>query len=124
MAGLHAPLPTLRRAPRGDRRTARGQCGSLHLHCRGLSPPTPCRSPGALLLANSPDQNLCGTNCSQHSAKMDENRTSAPKNTTKMKSIGYACRFVVISPAVSVLAGDADRALALLGQGGVVDHQH
>src|SRR5918912_4601155 len=53
MAGLRAPLPTLRRAPRGDRRTARGQCGSLDLHCRGLPPPTPCRSPGALPLAKS-----------------------------------------------------------------------
>src|SRR5215213_2279650 len=50
---LYAPLSTLRRPPRGGRRTARGQCGSLHLHWRGLPPPTPCRSPGALLLANS-----------------------------------------------------------------------
>src|SRR2546425_1042905 len=25
----------------------RGQCGWLLLHCSGLSPPTPCRSPGA-----------------------------------------------------------------------------
>src|SRR3954469_5480054 len=48
MASLHAPLPTLRRPPRGGRRTAWGQCGSLPLHCRGLPPPTPCRSPGAL----------------------------------------------------------------------------
>src|SRR4051812_26838821 len=48
MASLHAPLPTLRRPPHEGRRTARGQCGSLHLHCRGLPPLTPCRSPGAL----------------------------------------------------------------------------
>ena len=48
MAGLRAPLPTLRRYPRGCRRTARGRCGSLLLHRSGLSPPTPCRSPGAL----------------------------------------------------------------------------
>src|SRR5271166_1183903 len=54
MASLHDPLPTLRHCPRGQRRTARGQCGSLNLHCRGLPPPTPCRSPGALPAA------LCG----------------------------------------------------------------
>ena len=44
MAGLCAPLPTLRRHPRGCQRTARGRCGSLLLHRGGLSPPTPCRS--------------------------------------------------------------------------------
>src|SRR3954451_2463899 len=48
MAGLRAPLPTLRRRPRGRRRTARGRCGSLLLHRSGLAPPTPCRSPGAV----------------------------------------------------------------------------
>jgi hypothetical protein len=48
MAGLPAPLSTLRPRPRGQRRMTRGQRGSLLLRCRGLSPPTPCRSPGAL----------------------------------------------------------------------------
>ena len=48
MAGLCAPLPTLRRRPHGRLRTARGQCGSLLLHCVGLAPTTRCRSPGAL----------------------------------------------------------------------------
>jgi len=43
MAGLCTPLPTLRLHPRGCRRTARGQCGSLLLHRSGLSPPTPRR---------------------------------------------------------------------------------
>jgi hypothetical protein len=47
MAGLQVPLPTLRRRPHGRQRTAWGRCGSLHLHRSGLSPPTPCRSPGA-----------------------------------------------------------------------------
>ena len=37
MAGLCAPLPTLRRHPRGRLRTARGRCGSLFLHRRGLT---------------------------------------------------------------------------------------
>src|SRR5271157_1336363 len=47
MAGLCTPLPTLRRCPRGQLRTARGRCGLLFLHRSGLPPPTPCRSPGA-----------------------------------------------------------------------------
>jgi len=49
MAGLCTPLPTLRLRPRGRTRTARGHCGSLFPQCGGLPPPTPCRSPGALL---------------------------------------------------------------------------
>ena len=43
MVGLCTPLPTLRPYPRGHRRTARGRCGSLLLHRKGLSPSTPCR---------------------------------------------------------------------------------
>ena len=46
MAGLHAPLPTLRRPPRGCLRTARGRCGSILLHRVGFSPTPRCRSPG------------------------------------------------------------------------------
>jgi hypothetical protein len=48
MAGLCAPLPTLRPCSREDARTARGRCGSHLLHRSGLPPHTPCRSPGAL----------------------------------------------------------------------------
>ena len=48
MASLHDPRPTLRLAPRGTRRTAWGRCDSPGLHRKGLSPPTPCRSPDAL----------------------------------------------------------------------------
>src|SRR5262252_5896013 len=48
MAGLYAPLPTLRRHPRGGLRTDQGRRGLLLLHCSGLSPHTPCQSPGAL----------------------------------------------------------------------------
>jgi hypothetical protein len=40
MAGLHVPLPTLRRHPGGCLRTARGRCGSLFPHRSGLAPPT------------------------------------------------------------------------------------
>jgi hypothetical protein len=43
----YAPLPTLRTCPDGQTRTARVRCSSLLLHRGGLSPPTPCRSPGA-----------------------------------------------------------------------------
>src|SRR5437763_13373005 len=47
MAGLRAPLSTLRHALAGRRRMTRGQCGVLDLHCKGLAPSTPCRSPDA-----------------------------------------------------------------------------
>jgi hypothetical protein len=43
---LRAPLPTSRLPPHGDLRTARGRCGALDLHRRGLAPPAPCQSPG------------------------------------------------------------------------------
>src|ERR1700730_1823810 len=64
MAGLYAPLPTLRRRPRGRLRTDRGRRGLLLLHRSGLSPHTPCQSPGALthvaacLLARSPNRDF------------------------------------------------------------------
>src|SRR6202140_80408 len=48
MAGLYAPLPTLRRRPRGRLRTDRGRRGLLLPHRSGLSPHTPCQFPGAL----------------------------------------------------------------------------
>src|SRR6476659_11497062 len=47
-AQWYAPLPTLRSHPRGGLRTDRGRRGLLLLHRSGLSPHTPCRSPGAL----------------------------------------------------------------------------
>jgi hypothetical protein len=55
------PLPTLRRRPRGRLRTDRGRRGLLLLHRSGLTPHTPCQSPGALTrvaactLAQSPN---------------------------------------------------------------------
>src|ERR1700751_2489494 len=48
MAGLYAPLPTLPSHPRGGLRTDRGRRGLLLLRRSGLSPHTPCQSPGAL----------------------------------------------------------------------------
>src|SRR3954463_15362190 len=56
---------------------------------------------GPILLANSSEQNLCEKICSYRGAKLDENRTSTPTNSTIMQSIGAVCRLVVISPAVS-----------------------
>jgi hypothetical protein len=47
MRGPCSPPPTLRLTPHDVRRTTKGQCGSLLLHCEGLSPSIPCRSPGA-----------------------------------------------------------------------------
>src|SRR5882672_2372236 len=44
MAGLCAPLSTLRQHLRRCRRMTRGQCGSLDLHCERLALSTPCRS--------------------------------------------------------------------------------
>ena len=45
MAGLCAPLPTLRRRPHGRRRMARGHRGWLGLRRNGLAPATIYRSP-------------------------------------------------------------------------------
>jgi hypothetical protein len=55
MAGLCAPLSTLRRDPRGPLRMTWGRCGSLLLHRKGLSPSTPCRSPGASHILSASD---------------------------------------------------------------------
>src|SRR3954454_18410365 len=57
--------------------------------------------PAPRLLAKSPEQNPCGKICSQHGAKLDENRTSTLTNSTTVQSIGSVCRLVVISPTVS-----------------------
>src|SRR5471032_1073545 len=56
MAGLCAPLSTLRRNPRGLLRMTRGRCGSLLLHRKRLALSTPCRSPGASQM--NPDGSL------------------------------------------------------------------
>jgi hypothetical protein len=59
MAGLHVPLSTLRQSLAGTRRMTRGQCGSLHLHCKGLPPSAPCRPPGAFLTPLFPKVPTC-----------------------------------------------------------------
>src|SRR3954447_4054022 len=53
-----------------------------------------------ILLAKSPEQNLCGKTCSHYGAKLDENGTSTLTNSTIIQSIGSVCRLVVISPTV------------------------
>src|SRR4051794_629598 len=64
---------------------------------------------GPILLANSSEQNLCEKICSYRGAKLDENRTSTPTNSTIMQSIGAVCRLVVISPAVSLRLRGVER---------------
>src|SRR3954463_3492354 len=73
---------------------------------------------GPILLANSSEQNLCEKICSYRGAKLDENRTSTPTNSTIMQSIGAVCRLVVISPAVSGGFSDNRRSLTAGGEGG------
>src|SRR3981189_473626 len=63
MAGLCAPLSTLRQYPHGYLRMTRGRCGSLLLHRDGLPPSTPCRSPGALRSTPTSRHSQCPSAC-------------------------------------------------------------
>src|SRR4030081_3459432 len=63
MAGLCAPLSTLRQYPHGYLRMTRGRCGSLLLHRDGLAPSTPCRSPGALRFTPKSRHSEFGSAC-------------------------------------------------------------
>src|SRR5215475_11334589 len=56
MAGLCAPLSTLRRNPRGQLRMTRRRCGSLLLHRKRLALSTPSRSPGASQIESATPQ--------------------------------------------------------------------
>src|SRR3954468_16960587 len=76
---------------------------------------------GRILLANSSEQNLCEKICSYRGAKLDENRTSTPTNSTIMQSIGAVCRLVVISPAVSGKVRDIEYTASLQRSGRVAD---
>src|SRR3954452_23936061 len=67
----------------------------------GLSQPDVQLMTERILLAKSPEQNLCGKIRSHHGAKLDKNRTSTLNNSTIMQSAGCVCRLVVISPTVS-----------------------
>src|ERR1700747_47627 len=95
MAGLYAPLPTLRRRPRGRLRTDRGRRGLLLLHRSGLSPHTPCQSPGALTrvaactLARSPIRDTLIEGFSHFVASM-----TAPIASGGSESPGGACTHV------------------------------
>jgi hypothetical protein len=66
MAGLRAPLSTLRRGPHGQPRMTRGRCGSLLLHRKGLAPSTPCRSPGASHMFSGVPPIAAGSEPCQH----------------------------------------------------------
>src|SRR5260370_11920914 len=57
---LYAPLSTLRVLPHGsDPRMTRGQCGSLLLHCNGLSPSISCRSSRRTVAQSHTPRNHC-----------------------------------------------------------------
>ena len=59
---LYAPLSTLRVLPHGSGpRMTRGQCGSLLLHCNGLSPSTSCRSSRRTVAQSHTPRNRCAT---------------------------------------------------------------
>jgi hypothetical protein len=59
---LYVPLSTLRVLPHGcDTRMTRGQCGSLLLHCNGLSPSTSCRSSRRTVAQSHTPRNRCAT---------------------------------------------------------------
>ncbi len=121
MAGLCAPLSTLRRCPRGQLRMPRGRCGSLLLHRDGLAPSTPCRSPGALCFSpNSRHQAvrfrcpLCAT--SRHQPRLFESLEpfSVPEISTDFiqpilgKSdyeISLQCRERYIRPTIAPVGG-------------------
>src|SRR3954454_14664517 len=49
-----------------------------------------CLTNGRILLAKSPEQNLCGRICSHHGAKLDENRTSTLTKSTIIQSTDVA----------------------------------
>src|SRR4051794_8350721 len=102
MAGLCAPLPTLRRHPRECQRTARGRCGSLLLHRGGLSPPTPCRSSRRTESLAHPGGNITG--CS----------LLAPETTGKILSL--LKQAVPPLQRVAVLWNSANPALAPVWQ--------
>src|SRR5258708_31980739 len=78
MAGLCAPLSTLRQYPRGHLRMTRGRCGSLLLHRDGLPPSTPCRSPGAL--RSTPESGL-----SSDIMPSPKSVTSGPMRCSKLR---------------------------------------
>src|SRR6266446_9540492 len=79
MAGLCAPLSTLRQHPRRCRRMTRGQCGSLDLHCERLALSTPCRSSRrtAFLVYMLPPLPRCSGWAS--SSLVSPNRVSLPR---------------------------------------------
>src|SRR5450755_655338 len=86
MAGLCAPLSTLRQYPRGYLRMTRGRCGSLLLHRDGLAPSTPCRSPGALrstlINGHSQSPSTCLKGANNGSARLIRSPRRPAQNAT------------------------------------------
>ena len=108
MAGLCAPLSTLRRHPREYRRITRGQCGSLDLHCKDLHSLLLAGLPGAPNVLNS----------GQAPAYRDDERNGPPQHCDERRSnisapsIGWSrIRYVLFGargrPVVSSFLGRA-----------------
>src|SRR5208283_667126 len=103
MAGLCAPLPTLRQPPREGRRTAWGRCGSLFLHRNGLAPSTHCRSHGALSINGAPhddparsnnnparnDDRAAGDDCAARPSATDAIKTTSANNGVRLFDGGH-----------------------------------
>ena len=119
MAGLCAPLSTLRRCPRGQLRMTRGRCGSLLLHRDGLAPSTPCRSPGALCFtpdsdrkADEPNWSLSAKSCHMHRSKwlrysITSSAVASNAGGTVRPSAFAALRLITISNLVGSWTGSS-----------------
>ena len=94
MASLHAPLPTLRRNPRGGRRTARGRCG-----CRGRDGsylPPPAQIPACGFCFAAPSVSRTGL-----LSKVRRDRHSGLGRPIQFRSVGSGRREHADSGSVS-----------------------
>src|ERR1700738_3424578 len=115
MAGLSAPLPTLRGHPRGGLRTDRRRRGLLLLHRSGLSPHTPCRSPGALAFVYVPEpvrvltqrSTLLGAGGSKSRSRQAHGRTPDHWKTSSPRPNGLMARLGTESSNPSPSSGES-----------------
>src|SRR5450756_107871 len=108
MAGLCAPLSTLRQYPHGHLRMTRGRCGSLLLHRDGLAPSTPCRSPGALRSTPGPCGNAdCGGDLRLD--RLISEITDPVERRAKLGSLGFEGSDLVFERVVLALGINTKR---------------
>src|SRR6476660_5907571 len=105
MAGLCAPLSTLRQYPHGYLRMTRGRCGSLLLHRDGLAPSTPCRSPGALRFTPVSDRtaNIVVVGGCQKRNRSSHRQRDAYLSRFQTKSVVRICPATEIGGVVRVI---------------------